>query len=549
MRSFLNRGGFTALDPGDRLTSHSSQALFVASGITLVAGLGVVPSYLGWLNHDVGWFLYLAEELVRGADLYREYLEVNPPLAIWVHLPPVLLATVINVGPHQLFPVYVTLLAIGSLELCAIMLRSTFPTDSLFPSVSLIVIALVFFMLPGYDFGQREHLTLLLITPYLLASAFRPPGWDTGPRWTTYLVALLGGIGFMMKPYFLLAWIAVELVALRRYSVSTLVGRHRNRVVVGLLFAYGAAVLLLEPDYLALVGELSGVYTAFPVRPWYAEVIHETTLTTAAVLVVALTTCRLTGCVGDRAVLVGGASAFAFLLAAIIQNASWGYHFLPARGVTVLFVFYCSYRVLSDRRDGLAWTGSLATRVAGYALLFCAGALAIQLASATGIAVKRIAGIANPPGHQLKEAVARWTEPGDRFAVLSTYLSTSFPLVNESDLEWVLSEPSLWWVVAVYSTADPSGTKIEHRAPPEMGRSERAFYLGVIDRLATRSPSVLAIATPEANGEDFTPGYSLDIVSYFRQDSVFDSLMKRYRQIGVIDGFGLYLRESASDSS
>ena len=54
-------------------------ALFVLVGLAIRA---VLP-----LNPDLIWLAYLATQRLAGADVYRHFIELNPPLAWWIQLP------------------------------------------------------------------------------------------------------------------------------------------------------------------------------------------------------------------------------------------------------------------------------------------------------------------------------------------------------------------------------------------------------------------------------------------------------------------------------
>ena len=42
-------------------------------------------------NHDVGWVLYVAEQMLDGDRIYIDIVEENPPLIFWISQPSVLL--------------------------------------------------------------------------------------------------------------------------------------------------------------------------------------------------------------------------------------------------------------------------------------------------------------------------------------------------------------------------------------------------------------------------------------------------------------------------
>ena len=67
----------------------------------------------------------------------------------------------------------------------------------------------VLFDLPGQDFGEREHLLLLLALPYLLLAAARAVGREI-PASHAVAIGLLAAAGLLIKPHFVLLWLAIE---------------------------------------------------------------------------------------------------------------------------------------------------------------------------------------------------------------------------------------------------------------------------------------------------------------------------------------------------
>jgi hypothetical protein len=63
-----------------------ASALYLIGGLAVVV-LGVVLSLIVLPGPDLLWRLYIAEGLLNGKVMYRDLLEVNPPLWFWAALP------------------------------------------------------------------------------------------------------------------------------------------------------------------------------------------------------------------------------------------------------------------------------------------------------------------------------------------------------------------------------------------------------------------------------------------------------------------------------
>ena len=53
------------------------------------------------LNTDVSWLLVVCERMLDGQHLYRDIIEINPPMAAFAYLPGVALARVLGVDPRH----------------------------------------------------------------------------------------------------------------------------------------------------------------------------------------------------------------------------------------------------------------------------------------------------------------------------------------------------------------------------------------------------------------------------------------------------------------
>ena len=82
-------------------------------------------------------------------------------------------------------------------------------------------------LLPGYEFGQREHLVVIAALPGSRRRARSRAGRSAGAPGSWWRAA---GVGFAIKPFFLLAWVAVEaLVFTARLSRLAARGDPRDR--------------------------------------------------------------------------------------------------------------------------------------------------------------------------------------------------------------------------------------------------------------------------------------------------------------------------------
>ena len=93
----------------------------------LLVGLAMVAELRGPLNGDAHWILTMAGRLLTGEHLYRDILEINPPLIVWLQVPIVWAARAAGCAPAAVYRGVVVALCVGAAALSARLLaRSRF---------------------------------------------------------------------------------------------------------------------------------------------------------------------------------------------------------------------------------------------------------------------------------------------------------------------------------------------------------------------------------------------------------------------------------------
>ena len=124
------------------------------------------------LNHDTAWYLIAGARYLEGGTLYRDvFVEVNPPLGMFLTLPAVILARLMGVFSVPVFVVYVYLLIALSLAAVWRLQRADEQSPAVLHSGLFIAAAAVLIVSPAGDFGQREHFLMILTLPYLFLVA------------------------------------------------------------------------------------------------------------------------------------------------------------------------------------------------------------------------------------------------------------------------------------------------------------------------------------------------------------------------------------------
>lgn len=375
-----------------------------AVGIVTLAGL---LEFGRPINHDVAWALTVADLLHRGRRLYSGIIEINPPLMFWAAGVARQLAEALRVTPETVFRCGVLLLGVGS----AFSLRRA--TKSIWPASALAVGGLI---LVGPDFGQRDVLTALLLSPFVAMAS-------TGARPRhAWLVGILAAIGICLKPFYLTVWV---IWAFRHRGLSA------DLVIIGTGALYLVSVLLLEPAYLPFVKAFGPSYESWLRIPWTSQILSATALLTFALLGLAIIVHRR---IASWALGFACAAAGA-MLAAVGQAKPFTYHQFPA----LIFGLVASTELVTVSTR----MARVAARILAFGLL---GQCAVLWLTAHGGQVQETAVV---------QAIRRRGVPR-RSVFLSEFLFHGPPTFRRLGLPWLLSAPSLWWMSAPEGTLSDS---------------------------------------------------------------------------------------------
>ncbi len=473
---------------------------------------------LGVVNHDVAWLVFAAGRVLDGARLYRDIIEVNPPLILALNFPAVVVGRLLHVSPILCFYTMTAGLAVLSLFLCDRVLRSVPGASERRERRWLIVpCAMVLLLLPGYDFGQREHLMLILVLPFVFAVAARGAGASLRLR-LAVTTGVLAGVGFGLKPHFLLVWIALELLLWRRNAAGWRVWlRPESVAIASVLFVYAASVVLLTPDYFAVARFAAHAYGAFYPASWRRLLARPQTVIT--LLAVALTlrvrhndpskSLRQTWIVGT----------VALLLAAVIQRKGFSYHFYPAYACGILLLSFVLLESVHVQRRIPVRRLVASTVVIGTLLL----ALGDRVN-----AVRRgeYSPLAQLPA--LEQLTLRYAHPG-AVQVLALSHWGAFPLINYTGARWPSRYNTLWPLPSFYADApDAADSSVKLHPIADMSADERRVFSSVVDDILADPPDLLIV---DGRIDRTFGSRRFDYLRYYAEDARFARLLTEYREL------------------
>ncbi|WP_327754438.1 GtrA family protein [Sphingobium sp. SJ10-10] len=284
------------------------------------------------ITHDVVWQFWIAQHILKGAILYRDIWEINPPLWFWSAVPIQYTGELLNASPLRLWVPMVTWG--GAISACFVG-HVVAPSS---PFRRALIMLLAFWLcvaMPIYDFGQREQLALICALPYAALMATRYSGRNM-PRKVAFSVGFFAAYGFALKHYFIAIPLLLELWLFLHQRRHWQLIRPETLTLALCALLYALSVLLWAPEFFTRM--LPMILTAYHgyesnwvmvlLRPWTIiwlfvafffvvygrELSHRTEPLVEALLIV----------------------SFSFMLSYLLQRKGWLYHSMPVTAALAL---------------------------------------------------------------------------------------------------------------------------------------------------------------------------------------------------------------------
>jgi len=475
--------------PADSRSPSSPEAPAWPLAVALL--LVVAAGCLLWnaeLVNDVAWQLWVARQLAHGITLYTDIIEVNPPLWFWAAIPVVDLAQLLGVSSyHVLIP------SVLALDIVALLLVRRLCRD--LQSGVLIVLGFPVITLFAFldVFGQREHLTLIAIMPYLVLVARRADGLATG-KTIAIACGILAAFGIALKPYFLLVPVVLEILLLVR--TRRLPFRTENIVLGVFLSGYALSVVVFASAYLfTIVPMMTLAYHGYD-QP-ILDQLHQPVVVMACLLLLSIPLYGAPRSSVAQAALVAG---LVFLAAYLLQGKGWRYHGVPAMGC---FVF----GVLAEA-ERFRWGAALLKQRMSL-LLIAAAILCLVLP---------LVQAARHDNRTNALLATRDLKVGDVVGVLSTSGGRYWPIPEERHFIWP-SRYMTYWMLIDAIDASRAGSH-----GPALATLIHDVRRDAVDDLACHPPRRIL---EDRYNVSFL---KTDLIQFFSADPDFATLMRAYRR-------------------
>ena len=411
----------------------------VVALLVLAATMALVltTAALSPLKDDVAWLLYVARQWLGGQRLYEDLVEVNPPLIIWLYTIPAGIAQSLDVAPKLVaIPFFAGLMLGAAWWTSSLLHRRAAMFNRRTPAFA--IIATVLLVMPGVEFGQREHLLAAAVLPYIALFALELDNQRTS-RWMAVAVGVVAGLGCALKPSYGVAFVLVEAVGalrghrlLRTSSVSV--------ALTGLLYA--AAVLVFCPAFLEKAVPLAlALYGGTDTPSW--QILRDSHTLLFGLVALSLACWSMRDLLSARSpflrhlLLALAAFAIGATIVFVLQGKNWFYHRLPATITTTLGLLLwlgllVGWRDFPRRRLVLALPLVLLALLDFTLSTYDRMRPWVESAASPNLSTEV----------KLERLVKR--EKARTYIAFSEWIALGFPVVNDTGVTWASRFDSMW---------------------------------------------------------------------------------------------------------
>ncbi|TDQ82143.1 hypothetical protein A8950_1965 [Dongia mobilis] len=491
--------------------------------VLLAAAAGYLLQSFTYLNHDVSWFLWGAREILHGAQVGRDIIEPNPPLAWYLSLPPAWVAERTGWALEIVFRLYVLLVATLAL-ICMHWRLSRHPAIAT-PATRLLLVTIAslwLFILCGRDFGQREHLATALLLPYVVGTAIRFGNNDRGgvvePVAACLLIGLMAGIGVTIKPYFFLIPLLLEGAILLRWRRLQTLFRIETWAILAVAAVYFTHLMIWDRGYIDVGMALAlPVYWGFnlPFGDYAPRILFQATALAAILFL------HFRGVRSPLSSMLGAAS-LGFLVALLLQQKGYTYHAYPASAFATLAV-------------AALFMTSRASRLASNVLFALLLLLLVLGGTATAFWWRNFNTVTGSDGRLFTRLIDAIDARPDGYLAISTHPTPGFPMALYAKTRWTSRTNSQWFLPAVVALR-------EGRVPMDaslLAFAEEKARSFILHDLAGKPGIVVLDAGQRRHAIEAS---NFDILAFYNEDPAFREIWRNYREAEPIGRFRIFLR-------
>ncbi|MDG4881168.1 GtrA family protein [Mesorhizobium sp. WSM4884] len=475
-------------------------------------GLVAISLVVSWalmlripLSHDVIWQMWIARQLIGGAKLYVDVLELNPPLWFWMGVPVERMAQFFGVTTGAaVVTAVVSFVAIAVTAVGAMISDESTDRRALLLSAAAVSMLLI----PLADFAQREHLALIGALPYAILIARRADGAAVSFA-VAAVVGALAAVSFALKHYFLLAPLLLELWLIFRLRRAWRPLRPETMVLGVAAAVYAVALLVLTPEYLrTIVPMLQVAYDGYNSR-FLAQLLTPYVVIWGYSAVVFVHYRKHVSSVS----LAAGLAAAGFVLAYFVQQKGFRYHAIPATGLA--FFGLCTMLDFRERAVASAIRRAVIVAVASMPVL--------------------LAAYVGPYSNLNQEpilALLQKTKPGSPVLMLTANPSNIWPMIEDRGLVWPSRHFAFWMTIAMAKQLKTTGG-----LSPALQVLADDVRTQTVDDLMCNPPDMILV-----DDLSRSKAGTFNLVDFFSENEDFRQFFSHYDRGEVSENFTAYTK-------
>ncbi len=496
-----------------RRSAPSSAAWASATASIIVTG--TVWHLRSYPNTDIAWLLTVGEHVIDGAVPYRDIIETNPPGAVLLYLPAVLVGRATGIEPQTVVMLLTGLACAVSLAICCTILRAARQVPGPASGPLLAAAAALLVLLPTGGFGQREHIILLTTLPILCIIAVRQQACPRVLLPLSLVSAAGAGLATSIKPYSALGLIGPAVLLWRCVGWRGLVGAWElwlsGIVAASLMAVQLKAFPSFTHDVLPL---LTRVY--LPMRQPLSLLVRLPggAYGIATLLGAMLVRHRWPPASHDGLPNTAALAALGFLAAYFVQGKGWPYQAYPAVATTLIAIA----AILVGARAGWAGAGDSASPASYWAAM-----IVLAVGAAIGFDAHLDIDREAPGLVQAVETLG----PQPKILSLDSDIAVGHPLVRRVGGRWVGTLMSSW--IDLYVDCIDPGVGRKGPLGPDLVFEDHVMASDIRDR---RPDAVLASAPGWSEWIGSAPEVH-DALADYRLNGTFGSVMLWTRRPGL----------------
>lgn len=190
--------------------------LLIVPGVVILGLLMLtVLNSQDFVNYDCAYYFLCAKLLLQGKQPFVDFVDLLPPIIFYISVPPVWLSQVLNVPIATVWSMAVWCTVALSFLACVFVLRAAKDISSRdwLAIAPLVCGFLLFNLILGFHFGQREHFFILTYFPIFLIRWLRwtQPGGYKPNQMLAIICGSACALAVFVKPQFLIIVLLLEL--------------------------------------------------------------------------------------------------------------------------------------------------------------------------------------------------------------------------------------------------------------------------------------------------------------------------------------------------